>query len=100
MDKRAKLFSPPQPHVKTGDPICVIEDYGNNGMARSGVIRSATSDYIRSSVKLAPVLNPLSRRTISLFYKVVISNRFWVSSQQKFLVETHKTLILFDGRCL
>ena len=61
LNKRAKWFSSPESHLKTGDLVCMIEDksprgqnplarvkslnYGNDGLARSAVFRSATGEY-------------------------------------------------------
>ena len=40
-------------------------NYGNDGIARSVVIRSATGEYTRPIVKPAPVLAPLGVEDVS-----------------------------------
>ena len=75
LNKRAKWFSSPESQLKTGDLVWLIEhnsprghyslarvkslNYGNDGLARSAVIRSTTGKYTRPIVKLTPVLAPL-----------------------------------------
>ena len=81
LNKRAKWFSSPESRLKTGDLFWLIEDnrpryhyalagvkslnYGNNGIARSAVIRSATGEYTDPIVKLAPVLTPLGAEDVN-----------------------------------
>ena len=81
LNKRAKRFSSPESHLKTGDLVWLIEhnsprghyplarvkslNYGNDGIAQSTVIRSVTGVYTRPIVKLAPVLAPLGAEDLS-----------------------------------
>ena len=84
LSKRAKLLSFPKSHLKNGDLVWMIEDnsprgyyalarvrslnYGNDGIARSAVIRSATGEYTCPIVKLAPVAAPLGAKDVSAAY--------------------------------
>ena len=74
LKKIVKLFSSQETHLRTGDLVWMIEDksprdhyllarvkslnYGNDGIARSSVIRAATGEYTRPIVKLPRVLAP------------------------------------------
>ena len=75
LNKRAKWFCSPESHLKTGVLVWLIEhnsprghyplarvkslNYGNDGIARSAIIRSTTGEYTRPIKKLAPVLASL-----------------------------------------
>ena len=81
LNKRAKWFSSPESHLKTGDLVWFIEDnnprghyplarvkslnYGNDSIAQSTVIRSATGENTHPIVKLAPVLALLGAEDVS-----------------------------------
>ena len=81
LNKRAKWFSSPESHLKTGDLVWLIEDYsprghyplarakslnyGNDDIERSAVVRSAPGEYSRPIVKLGPVLVPLGAENVS-----------------------------------
>ena len=81
LNTRAKWFSSPESLLKTGDIVWFIEDnsprghyplarvkslnYGNDGIAQSAVIRSATGEYARPIVILATVLAPLGAEDVT-----------------------------------
>ena len=81
LNKQAKLFSSPELHLKNGDLVWMIEDnsprghyplarvrslnYGNDGIARSAVIGSATGEYTCPTVKLALIAAPLGAEDVS-----------------------------------